>query len=434
MTSAFRCVLFLIGLIPNLAFAFDAGDVVVAIRDLDIAFNNNERDQIGTGQVLRVLSIKGDRIWVSRGRPGWVDAKDLIAIDQAEAHFDKPFATGAGSRDYLARGNVRMALGKHEEGVADLKRAVQLANDPDEYLEPLGYAQLAAMDQPGAIETFNRAVTNEPASASALMGRGLAFYQVGQNQNALVDLSKAIELEPEHAFPRKYLGALLHDLGQLDAAKQQLEAAVKLDSFDVMVRRSLGRLYYDLGRYEKALNEFKIAVNLDAKDTEAITGRGVVRHAIGSDLEAAETDFAKAIEMVDESIDHAYLWSNLGQVQMELGKFADSFGNLNKAIQLDPSFNEALSNRVYLLVTHFADTAKIDSVKSDMRTVFSSDGPRTYWDYRALAAVNAVIGDLERAAKYQAIGENLLRKTGPKRFLQTAIASRQQYESQLAGR
>ena len=226
----------------------------------------------------------------------------MIPLVDAEAYFSKPFATGAGARDYLSRGNVRIALGKHDEGIADLKKAVRMANDPSDYLESLGYAQLAAHDQPAAIETFSQSIEEDARSAPALMGRGLAYYQAGQNENAYRDLAKAIELQSQHAFPRKYIGALLHDLGKLDLARTQLDFAVKLDPYDVFIHKSLGRLMFDQADYAAALEEFSVAIKLDAKDIEAIVGRGVVKHAIGNDLAGAESDFTTASKLtVDAS-------------------------------------------------------------------------------------------------------------------------------------
>jgi len=329
----------------------------------------------------------------------------------------------------LARGTVRVALGKHAAGIADLQKALQMAGEPGDYLEPLAYAQLAANDQAAAIETFSRAIQDEPDSSPAWMGRGLAYYQVGQNEKAIADLSRAIELNPKHAFPRKYLGALYHDLGKLDVARQQLDMAVDLDSHDTFARKARGRLLFAQGDYPTALDDFAIAVKIDPTDIEAITGRGVVRHAIGNDLAGAEADFARAIELGDDSVENAFLWSNLGQVQMELGKQAESLGNLDRAIEIDPAFAEARSHRAYLLATMGAtEGASIERARRDVIAAFATAEPKTFWDYRALGAVNAALGDFERAVRFQVRAEALVRQTGPARFVQRAVAARAAYE------
>ncbi|EMI17102.1 hypothetical protein RMSM_05976 [Rhodopirellula maiorica SM1] len=422
---------FLVCLNASFAFALEQGDLVAARRDVSIVQNAKSVDQAGAGQVLKVLEVNGSKILVSRGRPGWLAIGDVVKLDAAEAFFSKPFKTGANARDYLSRGTVRMSLGKHAEGIADLKKAVKIANSPGDYLEPLAYAQITAQDQPAAIVTFTRAIQDDPKSAPAWMGRGLAYYQVGQNQNAMDDFSKAIELDPKHAFPRKYIGALLHDLGKIDSARKQLDLAVKLDPHDGFARKARGRVLYDQADYESALDEFSIAVTLDAGDGEAVAGRGVVRLAIGSELAAAETDFKTAIELEQYPEENAYLWNNLGQVQTELRKFDDAERNLNRAIELDPKMNEPRSHRAYLLATHSPDTARIAAAKADVQSVFASRETRTYWDYRALAAVNAAMDDYTRAAKHLALGEAIVRSTGPVRFVEPTIVLRKSYEQRL---
>ena len=409
--------------------SFQLRDIVVAKRTLILRVDNRIVDKSGPGQVLKVQGLRGSKLWVSRGRPGWINASDVIALNQAEAFFQKPFATGASARDCLARGTVRVALGKHAEAIADLQKAVNMAGDSGEYLEPLGYAQLSGLQQAAAIETFSKALQDDPKSAPALMGRGLAFYQVGDYRKSQADLTRAVELEPEHAFPRKYLGVVLHDLNDLRGAKEQLSIAVKVDAHDAFIRKSLGRLQYDLGDLDSALTEFGIAIGLDETDIEAIVGRGVVLHAIGKNLKGAEEDFSRAIGLSTETVDNAYLWSNLGQVQGEMGKSTEAMRNLNKAVELDPNFLEARSHRAYQRVAENTSKEEIEAAKADMRAVFASDDPRTFWDYRALAGVNAAIGDYSRAAYYQTQGEMRLRETGPRRFVKEAAELRVAYQS-----
>ncbi|MEM8671667.1 MAG: tetratricopeptide repeat protein [Planctomycetota bacterium] len=340
-----------------------------------------------------------------------------MPLDEAKEFFEKRVSSNTEPQDFLALGSIMIAIGEHEKGIADLKKALELATDARGYLEPLGFAQLATNDEPSAIETFSKALLNETESVPALMGRGLAYYQVGQLENSRLDLERAIALEPKHAFPRKYLGALLHDMGTLERAEEHLDAAAKIDGYDAFTRKALGRLYYDMGKYSEALREFAIAVKLAPKDVESITGRGVIRHSIGTNLDGAEADFKLAIQLSDDSENPGYLWSNLGQVQMEVGKFADAFNSLTKAIKVDPTFMEARSHRAQLLATQLPnDLKRIEQAKGDVQIVFQSPGPRTFWDYRALAAVNAALGDYERAVKYQGHAEKALRKSGPKRF------------------
>lgn len=404
--------------------AAEVGSTVVAKTFTKIELQNAAIDTVGPGQLLRVLAVNGNKLQVSRGQPGWILESSVVPLDQAEQHFNRVFATGAGSADYLARGNVRIATGKVNEGLADLRRAVELAgSDKLPYVEALGYGHLKAHDQVAALAAFDQALKLKVA-ASTLMGRGLAYYQMGRLDEAASDFQKAIEQNSKQAFPRKYLAVVLHDQGKLLEAKQQIESALQIDPNDSFSHIAAGRLHYDLKNYNDALRMFDRALTLDKSDIEAIVGRGVVLHAIGEDLAGAKAAFESAIKVSKPGIDSAYLWSNLGQVETELLQLESALKNLNRAIELDSLFLEARSHRAWLIGEHFFDEPKkLEQAKEDLRLVFRNQSEtRTFWDYRALALLNRKLGNTGLAKKAEAdalsVGD-----TAPKRFVDAFRAS-----------
>ncbi|WP_158222667.1 tetratricopeptide repeat protein [Rhodopirellula sp. MGV] len=414
--------------------AVGVGDLVVARQDVALRFENKTVDHVQAGQVLRVLAISEDRYWVSRGLPGWVSAKSMIELEHAESFFESRIGRGGDSADYFARGAVRVAVGKAEEGVSDLRKAIEISGDRPGYLEQLGFAQLATREHQSASVTFSKAIQNDPKSASAWMGRGLFHYQAGRHQESYQDFYKAHQLVPDHAFPRKYLGVILHDRGQLVEARTQLEKAVKLDAFDAFSHKALGRLIFEQGDLPEALNEFSIALNLAPSDVEALTGRGVTRHAIGKELSGAAKDFQEALRLLDPAEHEAFLWSNLGQAQFELGDFTNARASLENAIRLDPKFAEARSHLAYLLAVQQPSVSDdLNEAKQHLRVVFAGQDAKTFWDYRALAAVNAAYGDFVRAARFQRLGEDSLKSHGPMRFVEASAETRKIYERKAKG-
>ena len=276
--------------------AFERGDQVVSRAVVRLVRDGKTVDEVAPGQVLTVLNTRAEKLWVSRGLPGWVEAEEVMALGESEAYFAQKIEQAPAAEWYLARGTVRIASGEHQKGISDLSLAVASAKDPSEFLEPLGFGYLGANDQAAAIKTFDRVLRKTPRSTPALMGRGLAFYQAGQLSRAQQDLERAHGLEPDHAFPNKYLGALYHDLGKLDQAGKHLDAAVESDSHDVFSRKARGRLRFERKDYEGAMQDFRAATLIAPSDVEAVTGRGVVQHAIGNDLAAAEQDFQRVVD------------------------------------------------------------------------------------------------------------------------------------------
>lgn len=409
------------------ALAFEQGELVLTKKSSTISIGKEHLDQLGPGQILTVLKVKEDWLWVSRGRPGWINQSDVVALNQAEAYFNRVFATGAGASDYLARGNARIASGKIKEGVADLARAVELANDKLPYLEALGYGLLSA-DDPATASTRFTQLLNSKESASALMGRGLARYLLGQFPDARKDLERAIELEPKHAFPRKYLGALLHDSGDLEGARQQLKVAIDLDRYDLFSRKAAGRLLFEQKRYQSALDQFEYAAGMDPADVEAHTGCGIVMHAVGNDLDGARQAFTRALSLGKRAPENAYLWSNLAQVEMELGEFETALKHLDQAVMLDAGLVEALSLRAYLIAEHYTDNSeRMKQADSDIQRVLKSGQPKSFLDLRAMARLSAATGDNEAAVRYQQQACAIIKERGPERFIAIAETSLQTY-------
>lgn len=414
------------------AIGFDAGELVVTREKVELRNSGSVSDTVGPGQILTVHRSEESRLWVSRGKPGWVNKSEVLGLEDAENHFSKPFETGANAGNYQIRGAIRIALGQTEKGLADLRRAVELSSDPADLLESLAYAQLKCQLHREAIATFAKVIDANAEAASALMGRGLALYQAGQFKAARSDFERAVALEPDHSFAQKYLGAILHDDGQLDEALSHLDNAVEIDPFDVFARKARGRLLFDFARYEKALTDFRLAAKGDPTDIEAAAGLGVIRHAMGA-LAEAESDFAKAIELAEPTVDYAFLWSNLGQVRMELGELASAREALDQAVRLDGQFFEALSHRANLsAIDPASSTARLDEAKNDLRRVLASSHEPTFWDLRAVAAINARLGDYQRAARFQKAAVSVVKRSGPARFVPLADRKLSEYRAKLA--
>lgn len=430
LSARIFCALVLCHLVPCCSgWSDEPGQLVVAAQDVQLREQSKVIDTVAAGQVLRVLATRDANLWVSRGKPGWIPKKHTIPLAVAEDVFSSAIESDPTPQAYVARGNVRTAKGDHAGALEDIRSAMKRADEPDDYYEPLAYALLASGQLSEAARTFQRILESKPNNASALMGRGVANYQLGNFEAAQTDLSKSIQVDPQHAFPRKYLGALYYDLANLEAAKNELDVAAQLDAFDPMTRKIRGQLLFELEQYDAALTDYEVALRVKATDIEALTGHGIVTHAIGHDLDRALADFTKAVQLGTASKDNAYLWSNLGQVQMDLGDAAAAYQNLTRAIQLDPTFNEARSHRAFLIANlDKPETDKLNQAKDDVRAVFASNQDKSYWDYRALAAVNAALGHFERASKYQQQAIAIVRRTGPQRFVDVAMEEKLRYD------
>ncbi|WP_153556007.1 tetratricopeptide repeat protein [Roseimaritima sediminicola] len=415
------------------AAAVEVGDWVAVQKDASLVASGRPVDRLLPGQVLQVLVVDQGRIWVSRGRPGWLDAGNVVPIAQAEQFFTQSLGIRQGPRGYLARGRVRLATGKVAEAMGDLRRAAELSGRDAEFLQSLGFGYLASGDQAAAIRQFSAAIAKQPKSPLGWMGRGFAYAESGQVQRAQADYNKAISLDPRHAFPRKHLAVLFHEAGRPEDARKMLEKAIELDTHDGFARKAMGRVLFDLGQLNAARDSFTIALQLDSDDREALTGRGVVRHAIG-DLPGAIADYTAAADDAPETADNAFLWSNLGQAQMEAGQLQAALVHLDRAVGLDPKFTDARAHRALLFATHpeVAGSAgeAIQRAAADAAAITAVAPPESFWALRALAAVRAAEGDQAAAVELQQQAVEEVKRSGPARFVQPASDALKRYQGE----
>src|SRR6478609_5183380 len=58
--------------------AYRPGDRVVVIRDAELRIPAGVVDQVWPGLVLKVSVVNGKWLWVSQGKPGWIDSADVL--------------------------------------------------------------------------------------------------------------------------------------------------------------------------------------------------------------------------------------------------------------------------------------------------------------------------------------------------------------------
>src|SRR4051812_45849683 len=59
---------------------YQAGDRVVVIRDAELKVPTGVVDEVWPGLVLKVGVVNDKWLWVSNGKPGWIDQNDVVRL------------------------------------------------------------------------------------------------------------------------------------------------------------------------------------------------------------------------------------------------------------------------------------------------------------------------------------------------------------------
>jgi tetratricopeptide (TPR) repeat protein len=188
---------------------------------------------------------------------------------------NSPSADRAGQReawDTLQAGNPGSAERQLNEL---LKRA---PGDPS-ILASLGYVALAKRDADQAVARFNDSIAKQPALASALVGRGLAFADLGRAAEAVASFEAAHAADPtldlnaridalrfraiEDSVARARADA---SAGKLDLARQDYQAALQVSPDSALLLRELAAVERQLGDKVSARQHLERAMQVDQAD------------------------------------------------------------------------------------------------------------------------------------------------------------------------
>jgi predicted O-linked N-acetylglucosamine transferase (SPINDLY family) len=208
---------------------------------------------------------------------------------------------------YSNLGAALLDLGRSEEALRNLDRALALMPDFPEAVNNRGNALLVLRRVDEALATYERAIALRPDYADALNNRGNALKELGRVGEALAAYEQALRIHPE--FP----AALVNRGNALSA----------------------------LGRGAEAIAAFEAALRLDASNVDALNGLGTALRALDRPLEALAA-YERALQVAPAL---AKLHYNRGNALLQLQQAEEALASYERALQLDPGDVDALCNR-----------------------------------------------------------------------------------------
>ena len=261
--------------------------------------------------------------------------KRLTSVIEVDDQMTKAFSARAGARS---------KLGKHEEAIADYRRAIELEPTEKEHYLNLGtvFAQQEELEL--AIQAFSKAFEVYSTAKQAAAESG--------------------ETEPEEPEP-VFVAPLLNRAQFLIAiAKKAPDEAMRAEAYDraaadcdltiQMVtdepsqRAELsyahfqrGIIYEEREQYEEAVRSFTEALKINPGNAGAYTRRGIVWFQLG-DYALALTDLDEAVQ-INPADRSAHLYRGFTLVRQE--KYREAIAAYTKALVQDGQYVPALNNR-----------------------------------------------------------------------------------------
>jgi tetratricopeptide (TPR) repeat protein len=306
--------------------------------------------------------------------------KVLAAEDYAEAlkHYDGAVdPRNPDSLNLYRRATSLHAMGETDRALSDYGDAIRV--DPGNSLAYLGRGVLLATRKRAynrAIEDFDKVLVLQPDNVDALIARGNAYSQIGDNGRALADLDRAIQLAPDN--PQAYVirglannrrgqkqlamqdyetalkiaprypqalanrAALLSEEGRYDQAISDLDESIKADSDNPVAYYNRGYAHFARHEYDKALADYDAAIKLEPGMGRAYNNRCLIRAITGKDLVAGLQDCDTAQKLMPLNLD---VRDTRGFIYLKLGDPRLAVKEYNDALDVDPNRPLALYGR-----------------------------------------------------------------------------------------
>ncbi|MRS61871.1 tetratricopeptide repeat protein [Larkinella terrae] len=181
-----------------------------------------------------------------------------------------------------------------------------------------------------AIQPLNQAIDADGSNYEAFNSRGVAYFELKDYENALLDYEQAIQLKPDFYKPYYNRAKLKTARGETEVALKDYAEAIRRapDSSDIYLDR--GQLFATSGNLTSALSDFNEAIHLDPKNSLAYFNRGNIRFQ-QDEFPAALEDFTKTVQL---NAKFGKAFNALGVTQIMLNQRETGCLSLKQALQL----------------------------------------------------------------------------------------------------
>jgi predicted Zn-dependent protease len=150
-----------------------------------------------------------------------------------------------------------------DEVIEASKKLVEANSKDIGAINNIGYALLQQKKYQEAIDQFTKAVTISPYWDYPYNNRGYCKLQLGDMDNAFVDLEHSFEMNSDNSYSWRNLGAFYLATNEFEKALQYFEEAEKRDPKTELINFYLGQVHYKLGDGEsgRRYSDKSIALN-----------------------------------------------------------------------------------------------------------------------------------------------------------------------------
>jgi len=349
-----------ISAVPTRIFRLIKGDVIanatVSIPDgYQLLYDNQTLPGVSGGAVLNAQgelvgihgrAEKADQVSESSGKEVATGTNQGVPISYYKQYAAGEAVVASTTRattadDYLAQAKVLLDKKGREHEVISLSNQALLIRKSDVAYFYRGIARYDLGDRQGAIVDYNQAIAINPQYADAYSNRGIAKAVLGDKQGAIADFNQAIAIIPLYAGAYVSRGLTKRLLGDKQGAIDDYNQAIAINPQDADAYHKRGTAKYYLGDMKGAIDDYNEAIAINPQDADAYHKRGAAKYYLG-DMKGAIDDYNEAIAINPQD---AGAYNNRGTAKFGLGDKKGAIDDYNQAIAMNPQDAGAYNNR-----------------------------------------------------------------------------------------
>lgn len=149
------------------------------------------------------------------------------------------------------------------------------------------------------IDSWNGEIVKDATNAEAYNRRGLAYFSLGNLDNALTDFSKAVELDSKTANYLFNQATVMAINNEFEDARNILSKAIEVNPQYAEAYYNRGKINADLNNLGEAIHDFTKAIEINSGYSQAYNNRGVAKNILTGSKEGC-ADMKKAMELGSE--------------------------------------------------------------------------------------------------------------------------------------
>jgi tetratricopeptide (TPR) repeat protein len=245
--------------------------------------------------------------------------------------------------------------------------------------DKLGEA-LLDRDVIGAINEYQKSIEIKPHYLFAHYHLGQAYALEKKYDEAGFHYRECLKVNPDFYMACNGLGDIMLLNGKDDEAIGYYTKSLQINPYQEIVYNQLGSAYYQKRKIKKAIECFQEALRL--KPDYAIVQDNLKTVKIAQS--EIESSIAKVKLLLETQQRNPELYTELGDIYRQLGKYDEAIIQYKKAVSIEPKFMKAMYGLV-LLYSDRQEYIKTLDVLQDMRKI-EPENPTIYYNIACMYA------------------------------------------------